>query len=460
MNLTPLLDGPASSGQAILHSRTRRAQRQQAALAQGCTSLVSFTLNLPGPIKQFPLAAFSFEAGLEALDALFSTTLLGREVFAPQDTGDEALYRLSLPPEAVKERCIALEEAHPLGRLFDLDVLGSDGIPISRSQFGRPPRPCLLCGGEAKLCARMQRHSQEELRQVVGQTMYRYFSARRADSYTACITRAMLYEVSVTPKPGLVDRSNSGAHTDMDFFTFLDSASTLAPHFRDMFAAGWREPDQAPESLFRHLQVLGLLSEQDMLTATQGVNTHRGLIFSFGILCAALGRTAAQNLGAPPSLPDVLASCKALGTCSLDGLSAQGPQSHGQFCYQAYRAFGARGQAAAGFPDAVEIALPALHRWTAQGLSLNDASALALLALLANTEDTNLLFRGGAERARAARLQAEELLEQASRDDILPLLEALDRQYIAQRLSPGGCADLLAVALALFFLLQQGLVTP
>ena len=101
--------------------------------------------------------------------------------------------------------------------------------------------------------------------------------------------------------------------------------------------------------------------------------------------------------------------------------------------------------------------VPALRRWTEAGLALSDAAALTLLALIAGTEDTNMIHRGGLARARQCRV-AEELYRRATPENFRALLNDLDRQYIREHLSPGGCADLLALSLMLFFLEQDGLL--
>ena len=102
--------------------------------------------------------------------------------------------------------------------------------------------------------------------------------------------------------------------------------------------------------------------------------------------------------------------------------------------------------------------VPALRRWTEQGLALSDAASLTLLALIAGTEDTNMIHRGGLARARQCRAEAEELYRRATPENFRTLLNDLDRQYIRENLSPGGCADLLALSLMLFFLEQDGLL--
>ncbi len=100
----------------------------------------------------------------------------------------------------------------------------------------------------------------------------------------------LLYEVSTTPKPGLVDRNNSGSHSDMDFFTFLDSSASLIPWFREFFCLGWDHSSESDGQIFERLRYAGQRAETAMFSATGGINTHKGLVFASAILCGALGK--------------------------------------------------------------------------------------------------------------------------------------------------------------------------
>ncbi|MBR0357686.1 MAG: citrate lyase holo-[Clostridia bacterium] len=280
--------GPIVTLEQVLHSRTRRVERQQALLLEGAPCLVSFTLNIPGDIKQFPLAQAAFQEGLDLLRQAFGKSVLKEETI-DEPTGSEALLAVDADPVDTKRKTVAMEDDHPLGRLFDMDVLDPDGRSLSRTELGAPQRTCLLCGNSAKVCGRSRAHSLPELRQAIAVLLDNYFKNKYADTCMTAAWRAMLSEVSATPKPGLVDRNNSGSHRDMDFFTFVDSAAALAPHFRQMYLAGWDHVLDDPTALFARLRALGQQAEADMFATTHGINTHKGLIFSMGLLSGALG---------------------------------------------------------------------------------------------------------------------------------------------------------------------------
>lgn len=459
MEFERIFDGPVLTAEAVLQSRTDRVQRQRECLALGHPCLVSFTMNIPGAIKQFPLVRSAFDVGLQLLrqelDGHIETQRL-----TSGTAGNEALVCVDLPPRQVKQRTVVLEEYHPLGRLFDLDVLDRAGVPISRTALGLPPRRCLLCGREAKLCARSQAHAPEAVRFAAARLLTDYFRDQAADRCGACATRALLYEVSTTPKPGLVDRANSGSHRDMDFFTFLDSSAALSPWFRELFCIGWTSAGQPVSTLFSRLRFAGRQAEQAMFSATGGVNTHKGLVFSLGILCGALGAVHAEN-PLPLSKERVFRLCQELGQCALSDFQTDGTaETNGLRCFRAHQITGVRGQAAQGFPTIREVGLPSLRQWTAQGFSLNDAGAMTLLALLAAVTDTNMVHRGGLETSRRCQSQAQELLGQMTEESLYPQLNAMDQQYRNENLSPGGCADLLALSFMLFFLEQEGYLSP
>ena len=225
MDRAEVFSAPAVSMQQMLLRREERAQQQRAMLEETrCAALVSFTLNIPGPVKQPPALQRAFEAGKEQLSLLFAGHILKTRTTRAV-TGSELLLALDLVPETVKSRLVQLENRHPIGRLFDMDVLDREGALLSRTALSAPRRRCLVCGQDAKLCARSAAHLPEALQSRIASLLDGYFRDRAADQFASCACRALLYEVSVTPKPGLVDRHNAGSHTDMDFFSFLDSAA-------------------------------------------------------------------------------------------------------------------------------------------------------------------------------------------------------------------------------------------
>ena len=252
-------------------------------------------------------------------------------------------------------------------------------------------------------------------------------------------------ELACAPKPGLVTPFDRGSHDDMDAGTFLRSLFALRGYFVAIAAAG------AAAAPFATLRQLGIGAERSMLRATGGINTHRGAIFSLGLLVAAATRLRTHTVTAPTSeavCDAVRAWREALLDAPLD------PHSHGQRMRRLHGVAGVREQAAEGFPLLREVALPALRSALHAGLAQDAAMAQALLQLIARTDDLNLLHRGGGEGLRFAQRSAHAFLDAggALQPDWRQQLARLGDAFVARRLSPGGSADLLACA---WFLLCQ-----
>jgi triphosphoribosyl-dephospho-CoA synthase len=259
--------------------------------------------------------------------------------------------------------------------------------------------------------------------------------------------RAILAEVALTPKPGLVDRRNNGAHRDMDFDTFLVSAKAISPWFAAMFQKGVALCDLAEEHFLPRIRPDGLACEQAMFRATQGVNTHKGSIFAFGLLCSASGRLLGQGrtVDRHGVCAEVAAICGRIVDDELGKPSAAG--TAGEVLFTRYGMTGARGEAASGFTTVHRHSLPAFEKVEADTGDQRLGLLQALLELLANNPDTNLVARGGIAGLTFVQQEARRMLAAGGiyAKDFLPRMEALDDAMIERNLSPGGSADLLAV---------------
>jgi len=259
--------------------------------------------------------------------------------------------------------------------------------------------------------------------------------------------RALLTELMVTPKPGLVDRRNCGAHRDMDMQMFLASAQAIAPWWPHFVQIGYTYARLPARDFLSLLRPEGVLCEKAMLQATGGVNTHKGAIFSLGLLCGAAGRLLATGieLNRERLCAEVAGICAGLLERELNGRDAL--RTAGERCFRRYGLTGARGEAASGFALVRLIALPACDRLRVEGVRENLALLQVLLHLLAINRDTNLVSRGGLAGLHYVRAYAAKLLLEGGA--LAPAgqekMEAFDDALIAHHLSPGGSADLLAV---------------
>lgn len=424
----------------ILQARDERVEHQNALLEKHRLPLISFTLNIPGSIKYDAAIERAFHTGVGRI--LMRLEYMGAEPVESHRkiafTGCEQLWAVNGDAERLKAEMTAIEDMDDLGRLFDIDVLDADGRKLSRDSRG-VERTCLICGGPVRVCARSRTHTAEELFARAHAVIDGYFLDVDAARIAGCAQRALLTEAVVTPKPGLVDRENSGAHNDMDLFTFMNSACALRPYFEKCARIGLTTDKADPAVIFERLRCHGLVAEKQMLDATGNVNTHKGALFSLGILCCAAGMPG-----------DILENAAALARTSLkdfERISSENASTAGEKQFIAMRLTGARGEAAAGFPTVRNIALPALEKALKNGLSLNDAALSALIALMACVDDSNVIKRGGSS-ARQTVKDAARALDYPDHDR----LRELNDTFTNLNLSPGGCADLLACALFMYFM--------
>lgn len=437
----------------MLDARERRAQRQQQLQAQYRTTLVCFTMNIAGPVKISPLIRRGFARGRELLERQFLRCRLQplHVELVREKTGCEAFYLVDADPLEVKKLTTLVEDASPLGRLFDMDVLCPDGRKVDREELHLEGRRCLICGGPAKACSSRRIHTVAELQEKT--TRILEDTLNELDIHTAAqqAVRALLYEVTTTPKPGLVDRRNSGSHNDMDSFTFMSSAAALGGYFEACTRVG-RETAALPAAeTFAQLRPLGCEAEGEMLAATHGVNTHKGAIFSIGIVCAALGRLD-RALWREPARVTAEAAAMTAGLTAQDlaGVTAETAVTAGQKLYLQYGITGVRGQVEAGLPAVLDYGLPALEQGLALGYGINRAGCGALLAILAHSTDTNIIARSSRERQLALADALQKDLADTPYPDEAVLTE-MDDRFIAENLSPGGSADLLALTYLLHF---------
>ena len=258
-------------------------------------------------------------------------------------------------------------------------------------------------------------------------------------------------EVATTPKPGLVDRNNRGAHTDMGQRHFFTSANALRPYFVKFAESGYLNRDLPATEAFAQLITIGKEAEEAMLSATGGVNTHKGAIFSLGLLCAAAGRISPENWTAENLLAQCAAMTQGLVSRDFAGITVETAKTAGERFYAQYGITGIRGQAEAGYPAVKTVGLPIFQQALTRGLSWNDAGAVTLLHLLAATDDTNLIHRSDRETQLSVQAQVKAMLTETPFPST-EAIEALDREFIQKNLSPGGSADLLAMTYLLYLL--------
>lgn len=149
----------------MMNAREMRCRLQQQILQLYKKPLICLTLNIPGPVKVLPGVPKAYDTACQRIEKLLKERLImvSHMETIKEKTGYEAFYSIDASPEFAKELMMGLEDSDRLGRLFDIDVLRTDGSKVSREELGFLPRRCLLCDEPAHVCSRSRRHSVEEL---------------------------------------------------------------------------------------------------------------------------------------------------------------------------------------------------------------------------------------------------------------------------------------------------------
>ena len=430
----------------LLRAREARVQRQQSLIERCRTcgrefSIVSFTLNIAGAVKHCSLFSWAFDRGVEAIAGALGAAgiKIEKTEITRGEAGDEFMAIACAEPGEVKLIMAETEELHPLGRIFDIDVLDRDGKKVSRTDLGASGRTCILCGKPAFVCGRSRAHSIEDVIEKQIKTIASAQADETAHRISENAVTSLLAEVHTGPKPGLVDRFNSGAHRDMDEGTFIKSAEALRGYFTDCAYAGMYFGMTGDDKVYESLISMGITAEKTMLEATGGVNTHKGAIFSMGIFACAAGMSEISGR-------DFRSCVKSLGEKLSYMTVSRG--TAGERISRETGIGGIRKEAALGYPSVFDVGLPIL----ADEIKAGDEEAAALKALLAiitEAEDTNVIARGGLSAAKWLREEAADILAECEHAgfDMRAALTELDRQCIEKNVSPGGSADLLGLCL-------------
>jgi triphosphoribosyl-dephospho-CoA synthase len=267
-------------------------------------------------------------------------------------------------------------------------------------------------------------------------------NAERSALLGALARQALVAEAELTPKPGLVDRRGSGAHTDLSLDVMRLSALTIEPFISRM---ALHSANERPSARLRAtLGRIGRAAESAMLRATKGSNTHKGAIWTLGLLAASAAATQYTW-----DAFDIARTAAVIA--SFDDGHSSTFVSHGQIVVNKFGVTGARGEAMQGFPHIVTVGLPALRAKRNDLVPEPVARLDALLSIMAKLDDTCLLYRGGETALRETKNGAAAVIRAGGAGTACgqECLRALDRRLLEMGVSPGGSADLLAGALFL-----------
>lgn len=267
------------------------------------------------------------------------------------------------------------------------------------------------------------------------------------------MTAGILLEVSCAPSPGLVSPFSMGAHKDMNFFSFMLGSSIISSYF-SLFAQMGINWDNKT-FLLDDLRKIGRDAEKQLLGITGGINTQRGILFLGGIVAAASGKAIkSRQMTIKNICESVSQICIGLVERELENLKPKKTYTNGEKLFLNYGIKGIRGEVEAGIPSVKNIGYPQFIKGMNSNIGLNSAMINCLMHLIMNVEDTTVLSRLGINGLRNMQKKAREVIEKGSvytqkgREEICNL----DRYFKKENISPGGCADLLAVTIAIYIL--------
>ena len=238
--------------------------------------------------------------------------------------------------------------------------------------------------------------------------------------------RALRLELDTTPKPGLVDRQDNGAHKDMDYALMSKSISALRPYLTRLAVESAKDIDPAK------IKEIGIEAEKAMLKATGGVNTHKGALF-----CIGLSVAAASCLACSTGAVDAYSFKELVSRAASEIPSARG--THGAEAKRSFKAVGALENARAAYPELFADWLPYYRSLEGDPFRCHKT----LLHIMTTLDDTNILHRRGAEGLAHAEAEAARLLEDFSESG----LSSLNKDFIRENISPGGSADMLSLTI-------------
>lgn len=238
--------------------------------------------------------------------------------------------------------------------------------------------------------------------------------------------RALRLELDTTPKPGLVDRQDNGAHKDMDYALMSKSISALRPYLTRLAVESAKDIDPAK------IKEIGIEAEKAMLKATGGVNTHKGALF-----CIGLSVAAASYLASTTGSVEAYSFKELVSRAASEIPSARG--THGAEAKRSFKAVGALENARAAYPELFADWLPYYRSLEDDPFRCHKTQ----LHIMTTLDDTNILHRRGAEGLAHAEAEAARLLEDFSESG----LSSLNKDFIRENISPGGSADMLSLTI-------------
>lgn len=386
-------------------------------------SLVMIKANIPGANKNYPISSYLIKFFLNIIKGTYSPFYL--EFYESYD-GPYYLCGIKGKNEKIKKSLINIEDNHELGRFVDLDFFIDGEKSLSRQDFNLPLRKCILCNNDALYCIRTEAHEVNDILLHIEKTTVFFF----ADLIVDLVDYAILRELKIDQKFGLVSLTSSGSHPDMNYQTMLKAKNSILYYFKKMVILGYQAEDLT--TLLSSVRVDGLEAEKKMFEATNGINCYKGIIFLLGLSALSFGYTIKTST----CFNDVFKNIKIISEDIYEDFYLN-YDTIGVKLFHEYGITGVRGVAKNGF----EVIKKNLDKLT---ISSTDQELRALLYhFIITSEDTVFIKRS---KSYQRYLRFKDVIKQYDPND-LEDLSSLNKFAEKFNLSFGGSADLLIVAI-------------
>ena len=365
--------------------------------------VVTLKANIPGTNKNIKEAFII----IEIFDKIIGKYKPLKKDYFDSFDGPYIIYLFN-KEKNLKKQMIKIESQNKLSRLVDIDVYLNESHSLNRSK----PRTCYMCNQNALICSRMQSHTTDELLNHISKVTSSYLKRL----VKKMINKAMLQELNLHPKFGLVTPLTNGSHKDMDYNLMLNAKNAILDDLTDMFMLGYQSNLPLNE-LFIQTRKIGLKADKHMFKATNNINAYQGLIFSLGLFLVNLGKALKDNL----TLNDVYENIKEMSKC---------------FIHEGN--FGARKQAAEGYQIIQDLLI---------NYDLSKMNTLDTLIYFINNLDDTVLLRRCKDNKLLRKIKEDfKKLDSSKR----LLINQVNNDCINNNLSFGGCADLLVVSIFVY----------
>lgn len=282
----------------------------------------------------------------------------------------------------------------------------------------------------------MEQGDMSTIRQLVPPTTLPYIIAHLA-------TQALQAELDTTPKPGLVDKDNSGAHRDMDHALMSRSIHALHPYFVRLALLGFAADMPCHDDIVK----TGIEAERAMFEATNGVNTYKGALFSMGLAVVAAAGKAWQ--GSSISQQALSAAISQLAFAFPDTKGTHGSKAKQAAASETPTFKGALDNAREGYPELFNDWLPFYANLRKNGEP--HALHLTLLRIMCDLDDTNIVYRTSLAMMKQVKEESRDVLRQWSETQadggtkLDAILSNMNHNFVQRNISPGGSADMLSL---------------